>query len=257
MPKALQLASSKAPSSSSALVAYSRTRDSYGRIEVRVSRLRGSVLGTLVLAANPSTPSTPRWLGSMMVAPWFTARCEAKVSRKPGPPSSRDMGSMDKGCRYQSPRRVGCWDARGGAESVTLKLENRFDSQLIDQMREAGHNVEVLSDFASTIGHAGAIVRYPDGKFEGATDPRSDGAAIGSKKNARAGQCSGSWPERLGRKFFRAVHSELGCRLLDRGERQTQTFRDRFVGQSPAIDIETRSKVRILEHGSKSLARQR
>jgi gamma-glutamyltranspeptidase/glutathione hydrolase len=28
------------------------------------------------------------------------------------------------------------------------------------------------------MGHAGAIVRHPDGRFEGATDPRSDGAAL-------------------------------------------------------------------------------
>jgi gamma-glutamyltranspeptidase/glutathione hydrolase len=27
------------------------------------------------------------------------------------------------------------------------------------------------------MGHAGAIVRHPDGGFEGATDPRSDGEA--------------------------------------------------------------------------------
>lgn len=66
-----------------------------------------------------------------------------------------------------------------GAESVTLKLESRFDPKLIDQMRAAGHNIEVLPDFTSTMGHAGAIVLYPDGKFEGATDPRSDGAAMG------------------------------------------------------------------------------
>jgi gamma-glutamyltranspeptidase/glutathione hydrolase len=29
------------------------------------------------------------------------------------------------------------------------------------------------------MGHAGAIVRRPDGVLEGATDPRSDGAALG------------------------------------------------------------------------------
>lgn len=66
-----------------------------------------------------------------------------------------------------------------GAESVTLKLESRFDSKLVEQMRAAGHDIEMLGDFTSTMGHAGAIVLYPDGKFEGATDPRSDGAAMG------------------------------------------------------------------------------
>jgi gamma-glutamyltranspeptidase len=36
-----------------------------------------------------------------------------------------------------------------------------------------------LPAFTSTMGHAGAIVLHPDGVFEGATDPRSDGAASG------------------------------------------------------------------------------
>jgi gamma-glutamyltranspeptidase len=66
-----------------------------------------------------------------------------------------------------------------GENSVTLKLENRFDPALVLALREAGHAVEMLEDFTSTMGHAGAIVRHPDGLFKGATDPRSDGAAMG------------------------------------------------------------------------------
>jgi gamma-glutamyltranspeptidase/glutathione hydrolase len=62
-----------------------------------------------------------------------------------------------------------------GAESTTLKLESRFDSTLIDQLRAAGHAVEVLEPFSSTMGHAGAVLRHPDGSLEGASDPRSDG----------------------------------------------------------------------------------
>ena len=46
-------------------------------------------------------------------------------------------------------------------------------------MREAGHDIEMLEDFTSTMGHAGAIVRHADGTCEGASDPRSDGAALG------------------------------------------------------------------------------
>jgi gamma-glutamyltranspeptidase/glutathione hydrolase len=66
-----------------------------------------------------------------------------------------------------------------GEETMTLKLESRFDPTLIAQLREAGHNVEALPAFSSTMGHAGAIVLHADGTFEGATDPRSDGAASG------------------------------------------------------------------------------
>ncbi|MBC7584620.1 MAG: gamma-glutamyltransferase, partial [Tardiphaga sp.] len=63
-----------------------------------------------------------------------------------------------------------------GDESVTLKLEDRFDPALIRQLKDAGHEVEVLGSYTSTMGHAGAIVQHANGVLEGATDPRSDGA---------------------------------------------------------------------------------
>lgn len=66
-----------------------------------------------------------------------------------------------------------------GEESVSLKLESRFDPALIDRLRQAGHNIDILPPFTSTMGHAGAIVRHETGVLEGASDPRSDGAAIG------------------------------------------------------------------------------
>lgn len=66
-----------------------------------------------------------------------------------------------------------------GENSVTLKLENRFDPALVTALKSAGHTVEMLDAFTGTMGHAGAIVRHADGVLEGATDPRSDGAAAG------------------------------------------------------------------------------
>jgi gamma-glutamyltranspeptidase/glutathione hydrolase len=66
-----------------------------------------------------------------------------------------------------------------GENSITLKLENRFPPELIAALQKAGHDIEILPEFTSTMGHAGAIVRRPDGVFEGAADPRSDGAAVG------------------------------------------------------------------------------
>ncbi len=66
-----------------------------------------------------------------------------------------------------------------GEETVTLKLENRFDPKLVKRMIKAGHDVEVLPAFSTSMGHAGAVVRHAEGIFEGATDPRSDGAAMG------------------------------------------------------------------------------
>lgn len=66
-----------------------------------------------------------------------------------------------------------------GDATATLKLESRFDADVVQAMHDVGHEVELLAPFTSTMGHAGAVVRHADGTFEGATDPRSDGAAMG------------------------------------------------------------------------------
>jgi gamma-glutamyltranspeptidase/glutathione hydrolase len=67
-----------------------------------------------------------------------------------------------------------------GDTTTTLKLESRFDPALVAALRAAGHDVELLpAAYSDTMGHAGALVRHPDGRIEGASDPRSDGAAAG------------------------------------------------------------------------------
>jgi oxamate amidohydrolase len=66
-----------------------------------------------------------------------------------------------------------------GENSIALKLESRIERSVVGALKAAGHDVELLPDFTSTMGHAGAIVLRPDGCLEGASDPRSDGAAIG------------------------------------------------------------------------------
>ncbi|MEL6825028.1 MAG: gamma-glutamyltransferase family protein [Pseudomonadota bacterium] len=66
-----------------------------------------------------------------------------------------------------------------GETSTSLKLESRFEPALVQALQGAGHEVELLSDFSETMGHAGALVRHSNGGFEGASDPRSDGAASG------------------------------------------------------------------------------
>jgi len=66
-----------------------------------------------------------------------------------------------------------------GQTSDTLKLEGRFSAETVSQLRARGHEVEIFPDFSEAMGHAGAIVRHPNGLFEGAFDPRSNGAAAG------------------------------------------------------------------------------
>jgi oxamate amidohydrolase len=64
-----------------------------------------------------------------------------------------------------------------GEVSTNLKLESRFESDTINELRARGHDVQVVGPFEEMMGHAGAIVRHPDGLLEGASDPRSDGDA--------------------------------------------------------------------------------
>ncbi len=63
--------------------------------------------------------------------------------------------------------------------SSALRLESRFPEELFAELASAGHAVERASAFDQAMGHAGAIVHSPLHGFEGASDPRSDGAAVG------------------------------------------------------------------------------
>lgn len=64
-----------------------------------------------------------------------------------------------------------------GTAETNLKIENRLDPVVVAALRKAGHDIEVVAGFSDLMGHAGAIVRHPDGLLEGAGDPRSDGGA--------------------------------------------------------------------------------
>ena len=66
-----------------------------------------------------------------------------------------------------------------GESSTSLKIEDGFPAELYAQLAVAGHDVERVGALTSMMGHAGAIVRHADGVLEGASDPRSDGAAVG------------------------------------------------------------------------------
>jgi gamma-glutamyltranspeptidase/glutathione hydrolase len=66
-----------------------------------------------------------------------------------------------------------------GQASDTLKIESRFGLEIIEDLRARGHDVEPYPDFSETMGHAGALLRHPNGVLEGATDPRSNGGVAG------------------------------------------------------------------------------
>ncbi|MEQ8667443.1 MAG: gamma-glutamyltransferase family protein [Rhodospirillales bacterium] len=65
-----------------------------------------------------------------------------------------------------------------GEETTSLKVESRMSPATVDALRGAGHDIEIVEPFTYLMGHAGAVVVRPDGVFEAATDPRSDGSAM-------------------------------------------------------------------------------
>jgi len=72
------------------------------------------------------------------------------------------------------------WGRTWGAGDVSaVEVENRFDPDLLAALERAGHHIVVLDrPYANAMGHAGMVLRRPDGRFLGASDPRSDGAAL-------------------------------------------------------------------------------
>jgi oxamate amidohydrolase len=67
-----------------------------------------------------------------------------------------------------------------GAPRTALRMEPRFDGNLVDQLLSAGHDVELIDEpYSDVMGHAGAAVLHKDGTCEAAHDPRADGGAAG------------------------------------------------------------------------------
>ena len=73
-----------------------------------------------------------------------------------------------------------------GESRSALRLESRFPAQLLADLEAAGHPVERVAAFDQIMGHAGAIVHSGTQGFQGASDLRSDGAAIGALREFRA-----------------------------------------------------------------------
>jgi oxamate amidohydrolase len=67
-----------------------------------------------------------------------------------------------------------------GSTHTNLRMESRFDGNLVDRLLSAGHDVAVLDHaYSDTMGHAGAVVLHANGTLEGGHDPRADGGAAG------------------------------------------------------------------------------
>jgi oxamate amidohydrolase len=67
-----------------------------------------------------------------------------------------------------------------GAPSRALSLEGRYPAELARDLAARGHEVKVAGDWDDLFGHAQCIWIEPDRQgFEGGSDPRADGAALG------------------------------------------------------------------------------
>lgn len=66
-----------------------------------------------------------------------------------------------------------------GEDSASLKVEARFDANVLAELQARGHVVERVEDYSQLMGHAGAIRAMASGEVEAASDPRSEGSALG------------------------------------------------------------------------------
>jgi len=66
-----------------------------------------------------------------------------------------------------------------GEESRSLSVESRFDRAVVDSLSARGHDVSVVKAWSDLMGHAQLIGVDADG-FTGGSDPRADGAALGT-----------------------------------------------------------------------------
>jgi oxamate amidohydrolase len=67
-----------------------------------------------------------------------------------------------------------------GAEVNNVRLEARVTQKVIESLERRGHAIEIVEPYAHVMGHAGAILIEPENQvLYGASDPRSDGIAIG------------------------------------------------------------------------------
>ena len=66
-----------------------------------------------------------------------------------------------------------------GKETTSLKIEERFSFDTFENLKSMGHIVEKVGAYEEIMGHAGALVSYPNGLKEGGYDLRSDGISIG------------------------------------------------------------------------------
>ncbi len=127
----LRSASSRASTSSSVPAACWRTPASSGRTAARALRLPATVRASSAPVESRSTRSTRRWRCSTTAGAWSMAPWAARGSRRRSPPlfSRYAMFGQKLQAAVTAPRWL--LGKTWGEETMTLKLESRFDPSLI------------------------------------------------------------------------------------------------------------------------------
>jgi gamma-glutamyltranspeptidase/glutathione hydrolase len=87
---------------------------------------------------------------------------------------------LDRGLSPQAAVEAPRWlfGRTWGDVSRALRLEGRFGPRVADELRQRGHDVQVVEDWSDLMGHA-QLIRLDEDGLVGGSDPRADGAALG------------------------------------------------------------------------------
>lgn len=66
-----------------------------------------------------------------------------------------------------------------GESATNLKVESQLSSALVEKLRQAEHDVEVIEAYDDRMGHAEMVSIAPSGVISAANDPGSDGSCAG------------------------------------------------------------------------------
>ena len=145
--------------------------------------LDATKLNTLVPHRRPFHTSQPALalLDDGRIMPWGTMGGEGQPQTKAMIYARHVLHGQELQQAVSAPRWL--LGRTWGTAVMNLRIENRFESRVLDQLRAAGHDLEVIGPWNEVMGHAGALVLHRNGAkagvIEGAADPRGDGRAAG------------------------------------------------------------------------------
>ncbi len=142
-----------------------------------------------------STRSIRRSPCCATAASWPTAPWAATASRRPRPRCSPAMCCSASRSTRRSTAPRWLLGRTWGSTHTNLRLESRFDGQLIDRLMAAGHDVEVLDErlfrHDGPCRRGGAASRTARSKAR--HDPRADGGAAGDDAHDGFDACRSSY----------------------------------------------------------------